>query len=182
MRLYSYGDFTFRRKKFVSTVTQLCPSMRRMCIRSFARKRTKMCFLLSLLRACAYSFDEEYSHVPLLIFHLDLMSVERSRRALKFKTPEEIKNDTIYEIHLFPRKRRPPMKFCAPIGPFASSQLSDADDHVCLCSLRLTGCMRSFRSSRIRTTAATIPTTICKPLRTTNQSTRLARNDRNNER
>ena len=116
--------------------------------RAFERKRTrtKMCFLLSLplSLARAYSSDEEYLHAALLLFHLDLMSVERSRRALKFKTPDEIKNDTIYEIHLFPRKRRPPMKFCAPIGPFASAQLSDADDAVCPFSLSST---RRFHAS-----------------------------------
>jgi hypothetical protein len=35
------------------------------------------------------------------------MSEEKSRKVLKLKTFDEIKNDAIYEINLFSKKRRP---------------------------------------------------------------------------
>jgi hypothetical protein len=38
------------------------------------------------------------------------MSEEKSKKALKLKTFEEIKNDAVYEINLFSRKRRPQTK------------------------------------------------------------------------
>jgi hypothetical protein len=38
------------------------------------------------------------------------MSEEKSRRVLKLKTFDEIKNDAIYEINLFSKKRRPQLK------------------------------------------------------------------------
>lgn len=34
------------------------------------------------------------------------MSEEKNKKALKFKTFDEIKNDTFYEINLFSKKRR----------------------------------------------------------------------------
>lgn len=34
------------------------------------------------------------------------MSDEKSKKALKLKTLDEIQNDTVYEINLFPRKKR----------------------------------------------------------------------------
>ena len=34
------------------------------------------------------------------------MSEEKSRKALRLKTLEEMKNDLVYEINLFSRKRR----------------------------------------------------------------------------
>ena len=34
------------------------------------------------------------------------MSEEKSRKGLKLKTFDEIKNDAVYEINLFSRKRR----------------------------------------------------------------------------
>lgn len=34
------------------------------------------------------------------------MSEEKSRKALRLKTLEEMKNDSVYEINLFSRKRR----------------------------------------------------------------------------
>lgn len=38
------------------------------------------------------------------------MSEEKSRKALKLKTWEEMKNDAVYEINLFSKKRRAPVK------------------------------------------------------------------------
>ena len=46
---------------------------------------------------------------------LVVMSEDKSRKALKLKTFDEIQNDSIYEIHFFPGKRRPPVKFCTRI-------------------------------------------------------------------
>lgn len=34
------------------------------------------------------------------------MSDEKTKKALKLKTFDEIQNDDVYEIHLFPKKRR----------------------------------------------------------------------------
>jgi hypothetical protein len=35
-----------------------------------------------------------------------MMSDEKSKKALKLKTFDEIHNSTVYDIHLFPKKRR----------------------------------------------------------------------------
>jgi hypothetical protein len=43
------------------------------------------------------------------------MNDERSKKALKIKTFDEIKTDTNYDINLFPKKRRAPLKLCVPI-------------------------------------------------------------------
>jgi len=43
------------------------------------------------------------------------MSEEKSKKALKLKTFDEIKNDTVYEINLFSKKRRPQSKLSVPI-------------------------------------------------------------------
>ena len=38
-----------------------------------------------------------------------MMSDEKSKRALKLKTLDEIHNDAVYEINLFSKKRRSPL-------------------------------------------------------------------------
>jgi hypothetical protein len=38
------------------------------------------------------------------------MSDDKSKKPLKLKTLDEIKNDAVYEIHLFSKKRRPRSK------------------------------------------------------------------------
>jgi hypothetical protein len=48
-----------------------------------------------------------------------MMSDEKSKKALKLKTFDEIQNDGVYDIHFFPKKRRthPPNKSSAPTTP-----------------------------------------------------------------
>jgi hypothetical protein len=54
------------------------------------------------------------------------MSEEKSKKALKLKTFDEIKNDTVYEINLFSKKRRPQSKLSVPITTI--SRINDEDN------------------------------------------------------
>jgi hypothetical protein len=56
-----------------------------------------------------------------------MMSDEKSKRALKLKTFDEIKNDGAYELHLFPKKRRTPpnSKSGAPTTPNEDDFIDD---------------------------------------------------------
>lgn len=50
------------------------------------------------------------------------MSDEKSKRALKLKTLDEIQNDAVYEINLFSKKRRtPPNNKLSPTTPTAAA-------------------------------------------------------------
>ncbi|CAF4010966.1 unnamed protein product [Rotaria magnacalcarata] len=56
------------------------------------------------------------------------MSDQKSKKALKLKTLEEIQNDGVYEIHIFPRKRRtPPNKSHVPV---TADEDDDVDDQL----------------------------------------------------
>ncbi|CAF4062498.1 unnamed protein product, partial [Rotaria sp. Silwood2] len=56
------------------------------------------------------------------------MSEQKSKKALKLKTLEEIQNDAVYDIHIFPKKRRsPPTKSVEPVAP---DEDDDVDDQV----------------------------------------------------
>ena len=117
------------------------------------------------------SYDNEKSLEPVVLIYCERMSEAKSKKALKLKTLDEIKNDTVYEIHLFPRKRRPPMKFCAPVGASALIAEEDVGDEHSLedqVSSRRSAILpprslfwreqhvHSFRWSPIRTMVATI--------------------------
>ncbi len=55
-----------------------------------------------------------------------MMSDEKSKKALRLKTFAEIQNDTVYEIHLFPRKRRTTQnKSSAPTTPIDDDTIID---------------------------------------------------------
>ncbi|CAF0930504.1 unnamed protein product [Rotaria sp. Silwood1] len=57
-----------------------------------------------------------------------MMSDQKSKKALKLKTLEEIQNGAVYEIHILPKKRRaPPPKSNIPIIP---DDDDDGDDQV----------------------------------------------------
>ena len=59
------------------------------------------------------------------------MSDEKSKKALKLKTLDEIQHEKAHEIHLFPRTRRTLMRFCVPIGTWSQvSEDGDDDDDV----------------------------------------------------
>jgi hypothetical protein len=52
------------------------------------------------------------------------MSDEKSKKPLKLKTLDDIKNDTVYEIHLFSKKRQPQSK----LGLTTTAKTTDEDN------------------------------------------------------
>lgn len=56
-----------------------------------------------------------------------MMTDEKSKRTLKLKTFDEIKNDGVYEIHMLPRKRRSPLnnKSSLPTTPNEDDFIDD---------------------------------------------------------
>jgi len=53
------------------------------------------------------------------------MSDEKSKKGLRLKTFAEIQNDAVYEIHLFPRKRRT----TANKSNISTKPIEDANDN-----------------------------------------------------
>jgi hypothetical protein len=101
------------------------------------------------------------------------MSEEKSRKVLKLKTFDEIKNDAIYEINLFSKKRRTPF--------VKLSRLSDEDNNneeqVRNDNKMIIKQSIYFRLLRIR-----IMVMIQKMMGTRNRLQQLVKKDKNNER
>lgn len=59
-----------------------------------------------------------------------MMSDDKSKRALKLKTFDEIQNDAVYEINLFSKKRRTPPTNKSSTATITSNDEELADEGV----------------------------------------------------